>query len=121
MKKNIKRMLICCMIAACTLSMTSCSGCSKQEEITAGGWTKVADGTITDAHKELFNKALGTIDGLSYEPIKLLEKQVVSGTNYRFLCIEHTSAEDAPDANVIVTIYEDLQGNAKITSVVPAQ
>ena len=109
MRKNIKKVLVCCMIAACTFSMTSCSGCSKQEETTAGGWTVATDGTITNAHRELFNKALGTIDGLS------------SGTNYKFLCNEHTSAENAPDTKVIVTIYEDLQGNAKITSVVPAQ
>ena len=121
MKKNIKKIIVCCMIAACTFSMTSCSGCSKQEETTAGGWTVATDGTITNAHRELFNKALGTIDGLSYEPIKLLETQVVAGMNYRFLCNEHTSAENAPDTKVIVTIYEDLQGNAKITSVVPAQ
>ncbi|MBQ9391316.1 MAG: hypothetical protein IJU02_03925 [Lachnospiraceae bacterium] len=119
--KNLKKLIVCFLIVICALSMTSCSGCSKQEETTAGGWTVATDGTITNEHRELFNKALGTIDGLSYEPIKLLETQVVAGMNYRFLCNEHTSAENDSATRVIVTIYEDLDGNAKITSVAPTE
>lgn len=71
-----------------------------------------------DAEKA-FEKALEGLTGESYEPIALLGRQVVSGTNYAILCKGTPSYPDAQSELAVVTIYEDLSGSASILSVEP--
>lgn len=81
-----------------------------------GGWTTAEDPKVTEEHKKLFEKACETLTGAVYTPILYLGSQVVAGTNHRFLCkMEASVAELKSGAKYsIVTIYEDLQGNASI-------
>lgn len=67
-----------------------------------------------DAQKA-FDKALDGMTGTAYSPIVLLAQQVVSGKNYSILCMEQTTVPDAEPELHIITIYEDLDGNASIT------
>ena len=75
-----------------------------EEELAFG-----ADETVKNA----FEKATETLLGVNYEPIAYLAKQIVSGSNYMVLCRTTVVSPDAVPEFALVTIYEDLQGNAK--------
>ncbi len=86
----------------------------------AGGWSVNADetnGWATDEAKAALEKATKELTGANYELISLLGTQVVSGTNYELLCRETAVVPNAVPSLAIVTVYEDLQGNAEITNV----
>ena len=91
------------------------------EEVLDGGWEAVEDGTITDELQELFGRAVEGLVGVEYTPIELLETQIVAGTNYKFLCESRVVAPDAETKQVIVTVYEDLDGNVSVTDISDAE
>ncbi len=91
------------------------------EEGLDGGWEAAQDGTITDELQELFDRAAEGLTGVDYTPIELLETQIVAGTNYKFLCESRVTAPDAETKQVIVTVYEDLEGNVSITDISDAE
>ena len=63
-----------------------------------------------------FEKATEGLTGYEYEPIALLGTQVVAGTNYSILVRGKAAVPDAVPSYEILTVYEDLQGNAQIAS-----
>jgi hypothetical protein len=85
-----------------------------------GGW-EINSGALSfddeenkDA-KEAFEKATDGLEGYEYEPIAVLGSQVVAGTNYSILCRGTVIVPDAEPVFEIITVYEDLDGNAEIT------
>lgn len=88
----------------------------KQEKPVLGGWninSEVTTVVITKDAQEAFEKAMAQYNGIEMEPVVLLAKQVVSGTNYSFLA----KSKNANEPQWFITIvYNDLQGNAKISS-----
>ena len=54
---------------------------------------------------------------MDYEPVALLATQVVSGTNYCFLCRGTVTYPDAQPGYYYVYVYEDLSGNAEILDI----
>ena len=117
--KEFKKALTVFGIALIVLSATACS--TAKEEIIDGGWETVEDGEITTELQELFDKAMEELEGVNYTPVKLLETQVVSGTNYKFLCDATVVSPDAETKQMIVTIYQDLQGNVEILDIQDAE
>ena len=110
--------------AISTLALILTAGCSAQQSLEhsaehsiVGGWTQAEDGTVTDELLELFNKAMQSKLGMSYTPVKLLETQLVSGTNYKFLCEAAAVTPGAKTEQKIVTIYVDLKGNAEVLEI----
>lgn len=87
----------------------------------AGGWSITDNekaGTFTDSKvQDSFTAALGQYVGVNLIPVSLLGTQLVSGTNYCALCRGATVTPDAVRNLYLVTWYEDLQGNSKITDV----
>ncbi len=88
----------------------------KTSESLMGGWqvnTDMQDPKIQEEIKDAFDKATSE-DTVIYTPIVVLAKQVVAGTNYAIM----TQAEDAEEnfSIEVLTIYKDLQGNAKVIS-----
>ena len=85
----------------------------------SGGWTVYQDtksAALSDEVKEAFTKATSVV-GVQYTPIAYLGNQVVSGTNYAVLSLAKTvTAESIYSINVL-TIYADLNGDVKLTSV----
>ncbi|MBE5826000.1 MAG: hypothetical protein E7307_05120 [Butyrivibrio sp.] len=77
-----------------------------------GGWTLVSDNTpgmLPDKNAQASFDAINNGD-VMYNPCALLATQVVSGTNYKALCMGN-------DGNLyIVTWYRDLKGNSSLTS-----
>ena len=86
----------------------------------AGGWQVAEDRfsvVIPQEAKDVFDKAAGNLDGNELEPMALLGTQVVAGTNYAFLCFSTLQTEETINGIQVVTVYEDLDGNAEITNI----
>lgn len=64
--------------------------------------------------KAIFDKAFDGLVGASYEAVAYLGFQVVAGTNYLALFRETPTVPDAELSFVLVTVYEDLEGNTKV-------
>ena len=84
-----------------------------------GGWTVNSPGKLNVLDNEeveaSWEKATETLTGMSYNPIAIVGKQVVSGTNYAILCYAKGSYEGASESIYLVALYKDLEGNQKIT------
>lgn len=95
-------------------------GADEPTSILLGGW-EVNSGSLSiddDANKdakEAFEKATDGLEGYAYEPIAVLGRQVVEGTNYSILCRGTVIVPDAEPVYEIITVYEDLDGKAEIT------
>lgn len=83
-----------------------------------GGWQQADTPEVTDEIAEAFSKAAEKLLGVDYEPVAVLSRQVVSGTNYCILCESKVVAPDTETEYSIAYLYVDLQGNSEITDVV---
>ena len=135
MKKKMSKILAAALALTLALSAAGC-GAKKtdepaqaaaeevqeeQEEVLDGGWQEAEDGTITEELQALFDKAMESLVGVDYVPVELLATQIVSGTNYKFLCEGTTVVPDGETKQYIVTIYEDLEGNAEVMNIEEVQ
>ncbi len=77
-----------------------------------GSWEIAGSAEVTSDMKKFFDEAAGQLDGYYYEPVALIGTQLVSGTNYCFLCRPTLSANNAMNSLVLTYIYVDLKGNA---------
>lgn len=94
-------------------------GGSDQGEI-SGGWSvpeELAGSPIPEEAQKAFDKATETFTGSTLEPIALLETQVVAGMNYAFICKSTPAVQEPVPSIQIVTVYEDLEGNAEISTI----
>ena len=84
-----------------------------------GGWTVTGDMTsqLTDDERAVFDQAIDGLVGAEYEPIAIIATQLVSGTNYAYLCTTTPVVPDAKPHWTIAVVYKDLQGNASLTNV----
>lgn len=87
------------------------------DEELVGGWQKPESTELTDEARAAFEKATEGLVGVDYKPVALLGTQVVTGTNYRILCEATVVYPGAETHEVVMTIYEDLDGNASILSI----
>lgn len=93
---------------------------AQEEAPMVGGWETVTDGykhAISDEAREAFEGALEGYVGMNLDPQIVLATQVVSGTNYAFLCTGERVVKDPVTGWYIAVVYADLQGNCKFTSV----
>ena len=121
MKKIIRKVVVAGMALAMVMGTMGCGKTApaeaQEEAPIAGGWEAAQDGTITKELQALFDKAMEKMVGVDYTPIELLETLVGAGTNYKFLCESKVVAPGAEVQQAIVTIYEDLQGNAEVLEI----
>ena len=86
-----------------------------------GGWEINADAAEADMPEEAraaFDKAMEELDGATHTPIAYLGSQVVAGTNYAYLCKTELVTADPVTKLTLVTVYNDLEGNASILDIV---
>ena len=86
-----------------------------------GGWGATSGDTAIDQYPEVkaaFEKAISELVGAAYEPVALLGAQVVAGTNYQILCKTTAIYPNATPYYTVVTIFEDLEGNASIINII---
>lgn len=113
MRKMIAMVLaigLLCTLAAC--------GRQKAEPQTVGGWSLTDTGELSREAQGAFDKAMEGLVGAEYTPLALLGTQLVSGTNYCFLCEAVGVYPDAKPYYALVAVYEDLQGKAEIRNIV---
>lgn len=84
--------------------------------IGTGSWEIAESTAMTADLQKIFDEAIGKIDGYSSKPVALLGTQVVSGTNYAFLCESTIISESAMRSMMITYINVDLQGSASFVS-----
>lgn len=83
-------------------------------ELLSGGWainTLQEDAKIREEIMSTFTEATNMVDDVTYKPVIVLAKQVVSGTNYAILVLRESG--ETITFNVL-TIYNDLENHAKI-------
>ena len=122
----MKKALVVLLAVLFTISIAACGQQSAepttvetqaQEEPVVGGWSAADSPVVTDEVKTLVEKAASQLDGAAYTPVAYVASQVVAGTNHLVLCEVAPVTPDAKATYALVTIYEDLQGNAEITAV----
>ncbi len=116
MKKRICLLMTLCLLLA--LPAFSGSIRAKAESAQVGGWKIEESLEIDEKAQAVFEKATEGLLGVGYTPIQLLGTQLVSGTNYCFLSEAQVVYPGAEPGYALVYIYENLQGEAKVTNIV---
>ena len=120
--KNVFLTVICLVLAAaCVTVFAACNKEDENEDVIDGGWGKAGSPVITDSIQKVFDKATEQLTGVTYTPVAYLASQVVAGTNHCILCKATPVVPDAKTTYSIVYIYEDLEGNAEVTQVLPSE
>ena len=78
-----------------------------------------ATNDLTDEETEIFMNAAGAQAGMDLQPVAVLATQVVAGQNIAYLCKGTPTTQDPIAEWDIVVVYNDLQGEASISSVTP--
>ena len=86
-------------------------------DIRMGGWSLSENPAMTEKDMERFDKAMEGLVGVGYTPMLCLGTQIVSGTNYCYLCRAQVVYPDAEPYYALVYIYEDLSGQASILDI----
>ncbi len=109
------------MISAFNLTAyTEGAGYEPDPEPIDGGWGSSAGASyavIPEDAQAAFDKANADQTDRALRPEALLATQVVSGTNYMFLCSGDLGGEYPDRYQQVVIVYADLEGNAQITNV----
>lgn len=90
---------------------------TRGDQLIVGGWTVQTEVTtsLTDDQRAVFDKGIQGLVGVEYEPVAELATQLVAGTNHAFLCKGKTVTAEPVEGWYVVTIYEDLEGNATVS------
>ena len=113
----MKKITAVFLTALMLFALAAC-GQQKAQTETVGGWKLTEDAALTQESQEAFDKAMEGFVGVDYTPLALLGTQLVSGTNYCFLCEATVVYPGAQPYYAIVSVYEDLQGQAEIRNIV---
>lgn len=120
MKKLITLLLTAVMMFSLACGAVSVSAAplgTRQSAPIMGGYEPAASPVVTLRARNALDKALEGMVGADYTPVALIDTQVVAGTNYRILCKISPVIPEPQATYSIVTVYEDLQGNAQITDI----
>ena len=104
--RKLRKTLVAALAAGCMTMLTMPAFAAAL----AGGWEAAEDTSISVRARTAFNRAADGYEGGDYEAVSLLATQVVSGTNYCFLC----RSENGDAGYALVYVYADLEGNSEI-------
>ncbi|MBR7040542.1 MAG: hypothetical protein IKI24_01730 [Clostridia bacterium] len=105
--------IICVVLAVMLIASLAIA-----EGLMVGGWTHSQSPEITEENKALFDKGMEKLLGVDYEPVAYLGSQIVAGTNHCFLAQATVVAPDAQPAYKLVYLYENLEGEVEVLSIV---
>ena len=114
-KPNVKSVVVLCVLLA-TIMLTASTAAFAA---TPGGWSvsKAGYSFLSTSQKKIFNRATKKLTGVSYQPVALLAKQTVAGTNYVFLCQGKTVTTKTTRAWYILTAFQSLKNKISLKSV----
>ena len=84
-----------------------------------GGWEvyQTYEEHVTEEQKKIFEEAAAELTGVGYMPLRVLATQIVSGTNYAFLC-QGITVTAAPEINYyIIVVYVPFEGDNEIKAI----
>lgn len=131
----MRRVLVMLVVTALAMGLFGCSagkvepGASSGSDAAAGGsetipvpggWVTNADvpaSALIDGQQAVFDRATEGYVGVDLMPVCVLGTQVVAGTNYAYLCLGTSAAEDPEAGWYVVVVYEDLAGTCEVSSV----
>ena len=118
----MKKLLAFIIALMLSVTLVSCDDDKKEEDVSSseanvGGWMEPESTDVSKEVKNLLNKATANLAGGTYEPVAYIGSQVVAGTNHRILCKYTPATKDPKSTYAIVTVYEDLEGNAEIIEI----
>ena len=114
--RKMKRALAILLILLMLCPLAAC-GRKGAAPVALGGWTLTESGEIGEAAQAAFDKAMDGLVGVGYTPLALLGTQLVSGTNYCFLCEALGVYPGAQPYYALVYVYADLQGGAELSRI----
>lgn len=122
----MKKLLALLLAAMVGIMLAACDNTKPEEEVSpsdviTGGWTTPDSPVVSKEVKDVLAKATEKLTGATYTPVAYLGSQVVAGTNHRILCTMKPATKKAKKTYVIVTVYEDLEGNAEITEILNSE
>lgn len=122
----MKKVLALLLAAMLGISLAACGkgkNDTSSEDVggLTGGWENSDSPVVTDEVKAVLEKATAEMTGATYEPVAYIGSQVVAGTNHRILCKMTPVVPDAESTYAIVTVYEDLEGNASVIEVLNSE
>ncbi len=113
--------ILCCLIALMML-MTGFAFADDEQlgGAVLGGWTVTSEEEMTLDEETLavFEQAFDGFVGSKVTPVALLGTQVVSGTNYCFLCHTQTVTLEPVEGFCLVYIYQSLEGETQVLAMV---
>lgn len=95
---------------------------TKNSEVLSGGWYVAPDAAgseIPENVKSAYEKATEAVswEWAEVNPLCYLGSQVVAGTNYAILCRGKLTEDKSKDHIFVITVYENLEGNAEVTNI----
>jgi hypothetical protein len=84
---------------------------------TVGDWKINKPTSVISVQDKIFKKAIKDIDGVTYKPVALLARQVVSGTNYVYLCYGTTVSKKRVSSWYIISAYKNLDNKVSLNSI----
>ena len=128
MKNTMKKLMVIVLAIVMIASMTACAVKAnamtdntqketKEENMLPGGWQNQESMEITDEIREMVEKATADMIGADYTAVAYIGRQIVNGTNHKILCKIAPVTLNGTATYAIVTIYEDLNGNVKVTEI----
>lgn len=79
-----------------------------------GNWTYQSYLTPYDSF--IFYNAIGNHEDYFYHPIAVA-KQIVNGTNYKFIAIAESKVENLPSYFAVIDIFKPINGEAYTTNI----
>lgn len=79
-----------------------------------GSWSYESHLTPYDTF--IFYNAIGTHEDYFYTPVAVA-KQIVNGTNYKFMCIAEPYREGLPPHFAVVSVYKPINGEPYATDI----
>lgn len=117
------------VFAACLVfALAGCGGgavpgiSAPEEEAETSEWTQntqVQEAFLSDAQQALFDEAVAGVSDVNYEPVGILGQQMVSGTNYAYLCKAIPTANQEVSEWEVAVIYVDPEENASFVCANP--
>ena len=104
-----------------TTEATEATEDTQNTDVIAGAFTPVDSPIVTDEVKALVEKATAELTGAEYEPVAYVATQIVAGKNHLILCKITPVVPDSIGHYSLVTIYEDLNGNASILEILDSE
>ena len=103
--------------AAAVIAMITGTAAVNTNTDTLGGYTETENTAVTPEMQKIFDEAMNDMIGVNYTAKEMIGKQIVNGTNYRFLCDSQVVYPGAEKEEVIVTVHVTLDGSISILSI----